>query len=143
MKIFSLTLVLILFTFAACSQNNDEKTTTAPGDIEEAAESELIVTAEILDFSKHKVTFIEVGADKCIPCKAMQPIMSEIAKEYRGKIQVVFYDVWKFPAYARKYGVQVIPTQVFFNPAGKEIFRHTGIFPKEDIISMLKEKKIL
>ena len=143
MKKHIFTLVLILFTFAACSQNIGENTGNTKKDTDGTAENELIVTAETLDFSKHKVTFIEVGADKCIPCKAMQPIMNEIAREYMRKIQVVFYDVWKFPAYARKYGVQVIPTQVFFNPEGKEIFRHTGIFPKEDIIAMLQEKKIL
>ena len=143
MKKYMSFLIIILFTFAACAQNNGEKTSTPDDDHETSAETELIVTAEALDFSKHKVTFIEVGADKCIPCKAMQPIMHEIAAEYKGIIQVVFYDVWKFPTYAQRYGVQVIPTQVFFNSEGKEFFRHTGIFPKEDIISMLKEKKIL
>ena len=143
MKKHIFTLVFILFTFAACSQNTGENTGNTKKETDGTAENELIVTTETLDFSKHKVTFIEVGADKCIPCKAMQPIMTEIAREYMGKIQVVFYDVWKFPAYARKYGVQVIPTQVFFNPEGKEIFRHTGIFPKEDIIAMLREKNIL
>jgi thioredoxin 1 len=143
MNKYILSLILILSFFMACSQNSNEGANIPQEDPEAAAENDLIVTAETLDFSKHKVTFIEVGADKCIPCKAMQPIMREIAKEYEGKIQVVFYDVWKFPVYAQKYGVQVIPTQIFFNPGGQEIFRHTGIFPKEDIIAMLKEKQIL
>jgi thioredoxin 1 len=96
-----------------------------------------------LDFSKYKVTFIELGADRCIPCKAMQPIMKEMAKEYAGKIQVVFYDVWKDPAPARKYGIQLIPTQVFVDQGGKEIFRHVGFYAKEEMLSMLKEKGIL
>ncbi len=106
-------------------------------------EGSVLVTNSLdLDFSKHKVTFIELGADRCIPCKAMQPIMREIAREYAGKIQVVFYDVWKDPAPARKYGIQLIPTQVFIDQSGREIFRHVGLFPKEDILSMLKEKGI-
>ena len=96
-----------------------------------------------LDFSKHKVTFIELGADRCIPCKAMQPIMKEIAEEYAGQIQVVFYDVWKDPAPARKYGIQLIPTQLFIDGSGKEIFRHVGLFPKDEILKMLKEKRLL
>jgi thioredoxin 1 len=96
-----------------------------------------------LDFSKHKVTFIELGADRCVPCRAMQPIMKEIAKEYAGTIQVVFYDVWKDPAPARKYGIQLIPTQVFIDQNGKEISRHVGLFPKDEILKMLKEKGIL
>jgi thioredoxin 1 len=107
-------------------------------------EGSVLVTNSLdLDFSKHKVTFIELGADRCVPCKAMQPIMSEIAREYAGKIQVVFYDVWKDPAPARKYGIQLIPTQVFIDQGGREIFRHVGLFPKKDILSMLKEKEAL
>lgn len=107
-------------------------------------EGSVLVTKSLdLDFSKHKVTFIELGADRCIPCKAMQPIMREIAREYSRKIQVVFYDVWKDPAPARKYGIQLIPTQVFIDQNGREIFRHVGLFPKEDILSTLKEKGIL
>jgi len=96
-----------------------------------------------LDFSKHKVTFIELGADRCIPCKAMQPIMKEIAAEYAGKIQVVFYDVWKDSRPARKYGIQLIPTQVFIDRNGIEIFRHVGFYEKNEILKMLKEKGIL
>ncbi len=96
-----------------------------------------------LDFSEHKATFIELGADRCIPCKAMQPIMREIAEEYAGKILVVFYDVWKDPRPARHYRIQLIPTQVFIDQNGKEIFRHVGFYAKDEIIKMLKEKGIL
>lgn len=107
-------------------------------------EGTVLVTFDLnLDFSKHKVTFIELGAERCLPCRAMQPIMREIAKEYAGKIQVVFYDVWKDPRPARKYGIQLIPTQVFIDQNGKEIFRHVGYFPKEEILQMLKAKGIL
>jgi thioredoxin 1 len=104
----------------------------------------VLVTTDLnLDFSKYKVTFIELGADRCIPCKVMQPIMKEIAAEYAGKVQVVFYDVWKDPRPAQKYRIQLIPTQVFIDQGGKEIFRHVGYFPKEEILSMFKEKGIL
>jgi len=110
---------------------------------EEERGTVLVTTRLDLDFSKHKVTFIELGADRCIPCKAMQPIMKEIAKEHAGTIQVVFYDVWKDPEPARKYGIQLIPTQVFIDQSGQEIFRHVGLFPKEEILGMLKDKGIL
>jgi thioredoxin 1 len=118
--------------------------TGAPATRTAGGEAGVLVTNNLdLDFSKHKVTFIELGADRCIPCKAMQPIMKEMAKEYAGKIQVVFYDVWKDPAPARKYGIQLIPTQVFIDQSGKEIFRHVGLFPKKDILKMLREKGVL
>ncbi len=92
-----------------------------------------------IDFSKHLVTFIELGADRCIPCKQMQPIMKEIAETYADRVQVVFYDVWKDPEPARKYGVQLIPTQVFVDQKGNEIFRHVGLFPKDEILELLKK----
>lgn len=106
-------------------------------------EEPLIISDKTLDFSQHKVTFIELGADRCIPCKAMQPVMREIAKEYKGIIQVVFYDVWKSPDHAKKYGIKVIPTQVFMDKDGKEIFRHVGFFAKEDILAALKERNLI
>ena len=95
-----------------------------------------------IDFSKHLVTFIELGADRCIPCKAMQPIMKEIAETFADRVQVVFYDVWKDPEPARKYGIQLIPTQVFVDQKGQEISRHVGLFPKEEILELLKKHGI-
>ena len=56
---------------------------------------------------------------------------------------MVFYDVWKYPEYGQEYGVQIIPTQIFMDSRGREVFRHTGLFPKEDILSMLKDKNLL
>ena len=121
-----------------------ERETNAPSSQTTSEEGTVLVTNNLdLDFSRHKATFIELGADRCIPCKAMQPIMKEIAKEYAGKIQVVFYDVWKDPAPARKYRIQLIPTQVFIDQTGKEVFRHVGFFAKEEMVSMFKEKGIL
>ena len=110
---------------------------------ETAADGIVLVTNNLeLDFSKHLITFIELGADRCIPCKAMQPIMKEIAVEYAGKVQVVFYDVWKDPEPGRKYGIQLIPTQVFLDKTGKELFRHTGLFPKKELVEFLKKQGV-
>jgi len=139
--------VIALLFFASCSllcsgiisEPYDETDTPQKAENEE----NLIITDKQLDFSKHKVTFIELGADRCIPCKAMQPVMREIAREYRGTIQVVFYDVWKNPEYAKDYGIQLIPTQVFIDKTGQEIFRHVGFYAKDEIVSMLTEKEIL
>ena len=108
-----------------------------------AAEGTVLVTDNLnIDFSKHLITFIELGADKCIPCKAMQPIMKEIAAEYKGQVQVIFYDVWKNPEPGRKYGIQLIPTQVFIDKTGKEISRHTGLFPKPELVEFLKRQGV-
>ncbi|HBG28805.1 MAG TPA: thioredoxin [Phycisphaerales bacterium] len=82
---------------------------------------------------------IELGADKCIPCKMMKPILDELTAEYKGKLDVMFHDVWKEPAYAEKYNIEIIPTQIFLGPDDKELFRHQGFFAKEEILTKWKE----
>jgi thioredoxin 1 len=105
-----------------------------------AVKGEVLVTNRLdIDFSKYHVTFLELGADRCIPCKKMQPIMKEIAAAFPDRVQVIFYDVWKDSAPAEKYGIQLIPTQVFLDQKGKEIARHVGLFPKEEILELLKK----
>ncbi|MFC2166438.1 thioredoxin family protein [Acidobacteriota bacterium] len=143
MKKVVVTLLILLFSTIFCSKNNGEQRPGPKAKDTLSTEENLIISDEQLEFSKHKVTFIELGADKCIPCKAMQPVLREIAQEYKGTIQVVFYDVWKTPKYSNDYSIQLIPTQVFIDKNGEEIFRHVGFFAKEDILKMLKEKRIL
>jgi len=143
MKKLAITLIILVSCSLFCSQNNREQAGGPKTEQTVKSEENLIISNEQLDFSKHKVTFIELGADKCIPCKAMQPVMREIAQEYKGTIQVVFYDVWKTPKYAKNYGIQMIPTQVFIDKNGDEIFRHVGFYAKDEIFKMLNEKGIL
>ncbi len=99
---------------------------------------------ETQSVSKIKVTFVELGSVKCIPCKMMQPIMKEIGEEYKNQVKVIFYDVWteEGSPYAEKYKIRVIPTQVFLDQNGKEYFRHEGFFPKDELIKVLKEKGV-
>jgi len=87
-----------------------------------------------------KVTFIELGSVDCIPCKMMQPIMKEIEDKYKGEVKVIFYDVrtQEGKPYSKKYGIRVIPTQVFLDKDDREYFRHEGYFPKNDLIEVLK-----
>jgi len=82
---------------------------------------------------------VDLGAGKCIPCKMMAPILEELKKEYAGTFSVEFIDVWKNPDAGKKYGIRIIPTQIFFDVAGKELFRHEGFFSREDILAKWKE----
>ena len=85
---------------------------------------------------------VDLGADKCIPCKMMAPILEELKKEYAGTFNVEFIDVWKKPDEAKKYGIKIIPTQIFFDASGKELFRHEGFFSGEDILKKWKELSV-
>jgi thioredoxin 1 len=78
---------------------------------------------------------VDLGADTCIPCKAMAPILVELRAEYAGKLQVDFIDVWKDPHAGDPYNIYAIPTQIFFDGDGRELTRHEGFISKQDILA--------
>ena len=82
---------------------------------------------------------LELGSVKCIPCKLMAPILEALKKEYEARLNVEFIDVIQNPELGEKYRIQMIPTQIFYDSSGKELFRHTGFFGKEDILAKWKE----
>ena len=82
---------------------------------------------------------VDLGASACIPCKMMAPILEELKQDYAGRLRVDFYDVWKRPGVGREYGIRIIPTQIFYDPKGKELWRHEGFLSKEDILGKWKE----
>ena len=133
-KIFILLVLLLII--AGCKEGREE----AP----KVTQPTLPKVVQAKPVQKIKVTFIELGSVKCIPCKMMQPIMDEIAEEYKDQVKVVFYDVWtdKGKPYAKKYRVRGIPTQVFLDEKGKEFYRHVGFFPKDELVKILKLKGI-
>ena len=90
----------------------------------------------------YKVTMIELGSDRCIPCQMTQPVLQEISNQYLGKVRVLFYDVWTTDGrpYAQQYHVNAIPTQVFLDSGGNEYFRHIGFFPKEEVEKIIRQK---
>lgn len=86
-----------------------------------------------------KPTMVDFGADGCRPCEMMTPILESLKKEYAGKANVVFVHVRKEQVLAARYGVQSIPVQAFFDKDGKEVYRHVGFFPKDQITAKLAE----
>ena len=86
-----------------------------------------------------KPFLVDFGANSCIPCRQMRPILKEVDKEYAGKTRVLIIDVYKYQDLAREYKIQLLPTLVFFDPKGKEVFRHMGVLDKEKIVAKLKE----
>lgn len=83
------------------------------------------------------VTMIDLGAHSCIPCKMMAPIMDKVEKKYKGRAAIVFIDVWEYPQEPQKYGIRAIPTQIFYDHTGKEVYRHEGYYPEENIVHIL------
>lgn len=89
-----------------------------------------------------KVTFIELGSVRCIPCQKMEAVLDSIRKKYPKDVEVIFYDVWteKGKPFAKQYGVKTIPTQVFLDKNGKEYYRHIGFFKESELVKILKLK---
>ena len=85
-----------------------------------------------------KPAVIDLGARTCIPCRKMAPILESMSSEYRGKASVLFIDVHEDQAAAKRFRVQMIPTQIFFDAKGKEVKRHIGFLDKADIVKELK-----
>jgi len=88
---------------------------------------------------KGMVTMVDLGASRCIPCKMMAPILQKLEKRYAGKAAIVFLDVWVDPQPARRFGIRAIPTQIFFNKKGEEVYRHEGFMSEEAIVAVLQK----
>ncbi len=82
---------------------------------------------------------VDLGADKCIPCKMMIPVLADLKTNYVGQLEVEFIDVWKNPDAGKPYKINLIPTQIFYDKTGKELFRHEGFFSKKDILAKWRD----
>ena len=82
---------------------------------------------------------VDFGGSMCMPCKMMEPIMEGLKKDYAGRAEVLLIDGDRYPAAAEQVGVDTVPTQVFFNSDGKEVHRHQGFMPRENIVAKLAE----
>nr|MBF0223172.1 thioredoxin family protein [Desulfobulbaceae bacterium] len=126
-QFFNTTLVLLLlFAFIGCS-NADDSTFG----------KEVVPGIPV----KNTVTLVDLGAKTCIPCKMMAPILEELKVEYQGRAEVIFIDVWEEAnkSKAKAFKIMSIPTQVFFDKEGREVYRHRGFLDKEAIVTKLEE----
>ena len=127
-----LAVVLLLFSAGCGGEEEGSETEAAPG-VTDAEPGAADTEHEPLP------RLVDLGADKCVPCKMMAPILEELKETYAGQLNVQFIDVWKNPAPGREYGVKVIPTQIFFDEQGNELFRHQGFMSREDILGKWAE----
>lgn len=132
--VLALAIVLVVILKQTTSQN-----AVVQVDVQNQANTHNIEKSPDSPPSKAIPRLVDVGARTCIPCKLMAPILEELKKEYAGRLQVDFLDLTINTDYAAQYNVRVIPTQIFFDASGKELFRHVGFYSKEDILAKWKE----
>jgi thioredoxin 1 len=128
-----LSLFLMVISCQSSGSNTGQTDTTSPSGLDLAA----IPLEEAL--SSGLPTLAEFGRGVCVPCKAMKPILEELATEYEGKLNVVIVEIDDHMDQVRQYEIMVIPTQIFFDSKGNEVIRHMGFWPKEEIIAQLKK----
>ena len=142
MKRTSILVLLSAMVLSACSSATDTTTINKgkkPLIVKEAAKSSQTNPDTLMPKPAKPVRLVDLGANKCIPCKMMEPILDDLRKDFQGKMEVEFIDVWKDPHQGNKYKIRVIPTQIFYSPEGKELFRHQGFYSREDILAKWKE----
>ena len=134
--ILSIKVLVIIFIVTACGQKTNLS--------DKAKNSQGSTTNNQTIEKKFKVTFIELGSVRCIPCQQMQSVMKSIEAKYSKDVEVEFYDVWTDAGkpYGIKYGIELIPTQVFLDETGKEYYRHEGFFPEEELVKILQMKGV-
>jgi thioredoxin 1 len=128
--VFLLLLVLILLFLVGCSPKQPVSTSSSTlTPLEQALSSGI-------------PTLAEFGRGTCIPCKAMKPILDELAASYKGKLNVVIVSVDDYRDLTIAYGIMAIPTQIFFDGNGARVAEHIGFYPKEDIVAQLTKMGI-
>lgn len=88
---------------------------------------------------KGVVTMIDLGKKNCTQCKMMAPILEKLEEEYRGKAAIVFINLLEDPEQQYRFNLKALPTQIFFNPEGKEVYRHTGFMSEKAIMEQLSK----
>jgi len=148
-KKFPLLIVIItlILTATACEKKTEAvardcgkcPSASTCGEIELAKES-CATEREMPGTEITKITFLELGSSSCVPCRKMEPILESIKKRYGNQIDVIFHDVKKNRKIAKQYNIRLIPTQIFLDKKGNELFRHEGFFSESNIDEILLSK---
>jgi thioredoxin 1 len=123
---------MILLLVASCSDQADKGAKQGTAEIAAQSETSAGQTGQL-------PMLVDLGRGTCIPCKKMKPILEELATEYRGRAIVKVIDLRDEPQAANQYRIRLIPTQIFFDPEGQEVFRHEGFMDKQSIEAKFAE----
>lgn len=107
------------------------QTTGAPGATETAQQNDIQVPVPGM------VTMVDLGAESCMPCRMMAPVLDKVARDYRDRAAVVYIDLARHPGQSQRFGIRAMPTQIFYDKTGREIGRHEGFMDRAAIAEVL------
>ena len=84
-----------------------------------------------------QAVLVDFFATWCGPCKMMQPILEDAAKQLGGKVKILKVDVDKNQLAASKFQVRGVPTLILFQK-GKILWRESGVVPAHQLVNTLK-----
>jgi len=123
---------IILLLAASCSNQTDRGAKQGTAEVASGSETNAGQSAQL-------PMLVDLGRGTCIPCKKMKPILEELTTEYRGRAIVKVIDLRDEPQAANQYKIRLIPTQIFFDSDGREVFRHEGFMDKQSIEAKFAE----
>ena len=85
-----------------------------------------------------KPVLVDFYGDWCGPCKAMNPVIKEVAHSVQGKARVIKVDVDRSVEAAQAYQVQGVPTFIVFRK-GQILWRHSGMIDKHSLLNALMQ----
>lgn len=85
-----------------------------------------------------KPVLVDFYADWCGPCKAMEPVVKEVAKTIQDKARIVKVNIDKQAHLAQSYNVSAVPTFMVFKK-GQMLWRHPGMIDKNTMLSKLMQ----
>jgi len=120
-----------------------QKTAPAPAPEPEKQAEPLTGSEFESSLKSGRPTMADFGAGWCRPCKMMEPVLKEAAGKYEGKVNIVFVDTDDYGPLARGHRVAAIPTQIFFDTKGKEVGRHVGYYPIEELDAQMRSLELI
>lgn len=82
---------------------------------------------------------VNLKTENCIHCKRMIPVLAELEQEYNASLTVYTFDVGVRPEIGRSFGtVRIVPTLVFMDQDGHEVYRFEGYMSKMEILERFR-----
>ena len=85
---------------------------------------------------------LDFGRGKCIPCKAMAPILKELSEEYKDRVIIKIIEIDQESELTKANRIRLIPTQIFFDAKNREVLRHEGFMGKDEIKKVFQKMGI-